>query len=508
MTSPFSTRFVSRDFASHLILGASVTPQTLSWSAFGGPDRAMLRMDGSLSQLLKLAGLLRSPVFVDDLKATPVWWGYVDQITIYFEGSKFTILLDQLFNKVKVTYSFISPDNRLADQLETAYASSAASQLEYGIREAVIHRLNLDEDFAEEFRDTFLELHQWPTSVLSSLETPGQVYAEVSCSGWFSTLAWQSYENLDGFYANYGPGPGSFNFGVSGQRIPSQKFTPSVACDLKYVYFLLRKNNSPTNDLTARLYSDSGGAPNAVLASSSAVGGATLPSTGYSWIRFDFTPYTLSAATSYWVGVIAAPHATNNFFIRIDENACYYQTGHYAKYYNAGTWYVIPNVTSPATYPDLHFRVICINDTGSQLLSIADAGDQFFADILSFNTNLDTSPFRSGQNTCLEEITTLMELGTSNHRLILATVTPNLILKFYEQPDITPTSFIDAKGKFYSSVGSPVLYYFPPIGQWVGLVSTDRHVMPFDQHRVPTCFVQHAEYDCISKIVRINKNYS
>ncbi|MBW1932972.1 MAG: hypothetical protein JRI56_08160 [Deltaproteobacteria bacterium] len=150
MKHSFSIYFSSRDFTSPILTRALITPQTLSWSAFGGPDRAELRMDGSVSVLLQLAGLLRCPVYIHDLATTPVWWGYVDQITIYFEGSKFTITLDKLFNKVKVTYSFISPDNRLADQLETSYAESAASQLEYGIREIVLHRLNLDDDFAEE----------------------------------------------------------------------------------------------------------------------------------------------------------------------------------------------------------------------------------------------------------------------------------------------------------------------------------------------------------------------
>jgi len=506
MKHSFSIYFSSRDFTSPILTRALITPQTLSWSAFGGPDRAELRMDGSVSVLLQLAGLLRCPVYIHDLATTPVWWGYVDQITIYFEGSKFTITLDKLFNKVKVTYSFISPDNRLADQLETSYAESAASQLEYGIREIVLHRLNLDDDFAEEFRDTFLSLHQWPSSVLSSLEKPGHCYAEVSCSGWFSTLAWQSYENLDGFYANYGPGPGSLKFGYPNFRLPSQKFTPGVDCDLKYAYFLIRKVAAPTSNIYARLYSDSGGSPNINLAASNTIAGSSLSPTNYQWSRFTFSPaYTLSAGTPYWITLNGATvNSTNYYSIRIDENACFHQDGHYAMYYGGGIWNLVLNLTSPGTTPHLHFRVVCISDTGSQLFDMVTSGDQFFKGILSLETSLDTSPFRSGQNTCLEEITTLMELGTSNQRLILADVNPDLVLRFYEQPDPTiPTAFLDRSGHFFTREGKPLAACFPPVGQWASMIGTNRYVMPFDRARAPSCFIQSVKWYCDTNVLKI-----
>ena len=145
MTPPFSIFFYSRDFNNPVLssahaLGypvvprAAIAPQALTWTAFGGPDRSTLRVDGSATTLLQLAGLLRCPVRISDQVASPVWWGYVDKVTFNFYGSLFSISLDQLFNKVKVTYSFISPDNRLADQLETDYAESAASQIEIGIK--------------------------------------------------------------------------------------------------------------------------------------------------------------------------------------------------------------------------------------------------------------------------------------------------------------------------------------------------------------------------------------
>ena len=109
MNSPFSIHFFSRDFSSPVFIGTRITPKKLSWSAFGGPDRAAFRLDGDLDHLLDLSGLLRCPVSVDDAQGSHVWWGYVDRVILFMEGSKFVVSLDQLYNRVKVTYSFISP---------------------------------------------------------------------------------------------------------------------------------------------------------------------------------------------------------------------------------------------------------------------------------------------------------------------------------------------------------------------------------------------------------------
>jgi len=311
---------------------------------------------------------------------------------------------------------------------------------------------------------------------------------------------------LDGFYANYGPGPGSLKFGYPNFRLPSQKFTPGVDCDLKYAYFLIRKVAAPTSNIYARLYSDSGGSPNINLAASNTIAGSSLSPTNYQWSRFTFSPaYTLSAGTPYWITLNGATvNSTNYYSIRIDENACFHQDGHYAMYYGGGIWNLVLNLTSPGTTPHLHFRVVCISDTGSQLFDMVTSGDQFFKGILSLETSLDTSPFRSGQNTCLEEITTLMELGTSNQRLILADVNPDLVLRFYEQPDPTiPTAFLDRSGHFFTREGKPLAACFPPVGQWASMIGTNRYVMPFDRARAPSCFIQSVKWYCDTNVLKI-----
>ncbi len=504
----FQINFQARDFSAPVNHGLRISPITLSWSAFGGPDKAHLHLQGRSERLLETAGLLRCPVEISDGFGVMVWWGYVDRIEINFEGVRFAIALGALFNKVKVSYSFISPDNKLADQLETDYAENLASQLEYGIREIVLHEDNLDEFFAEGLRDTFLALHAWPRTELNEKTSKNEMYAEIHCSGWFSTLKWLTYQNLDGFYANYGPGAGTLNFALATARYPAQKFTPGADCDVEYVYFRLRKNNAPTGNVFARIYSDNAGSPNAFLGTSDTFANADLPATGYSWIRFTFAaPVSLTAGTAYWAACCNdAVHAANNLYIKTDEDANYTQEGHYAKYWNGASWVVIPNVTSPGTYPHLMFRVVCSSDSGEQLMQIAAAGNQFFEKIVSLETGTMISPFRSGQKTCLEEILNIMQLGTANQRMILARVSPERHLTFFEQPRPEPTITMDRCGKIFTQESLPVAAYHPPVGQYVYLSGSNYLTLPFDRRRVPTCFVHSAEYNCITGQVELNSS--
>jgi len=473
-------------------------PDRLTWSAFGGPDQAFLSARGTIQNLFELASLLRCGVQIADQYNTPVWWGYVDEVIIFLERVQVKVSLENLFNKVKVLYSFISPDNKLADQLETETANNPQSQREFGIKEMVLHRADLDENFAETLRDTFLSLHAWPTSELSQRSKTGKIHAELHCSGWFKTLAWQAYQNKNGFYANYGPGPGVFGFGDSvNHRYAGQSFTPGVSCDLKYAYFRIRKEGSPPANLTAQLRKDSGGTPQSVLATSGTVSAAKISSEGYEWVKFTWaTSHTLTGGQKYWITLNpGGVNAANYYLLKIDENMTF--TGHGGKYYDQSlsTWYMLPSVTAPGSRPDVYFRVVCVSDTGEQLEDIAAAGNQFFTKITSLATGEKASPYRINGLDCLEEIQALMNLGTVNQRLVLANVTPGRQLEFYEQPDPNEADlYMHGRSRFFTKEYAPLPSYLPPVGRWVRLAATTSIRLPWDKNKLPACFIAGAEY--------------
>jgi hypothetical protein len=496
MTSELRTVIYNRDFTTPPLKPADFTVSELTWSAYGGCDQGSFYTYTTADRLVEFSSLLRCPVVISDPYSDPVWWGYIDKITVLFERSQFTISLEDLYNKVKVKYSFISPDNRLSDQYETAFAENHISKLEYGTREFVIQRQGIDDDFALGLRDTFLELSAFPKSVLAPMPHFEFPQVRFHCKGWFHSLDWISYQCLDGFYANHGPGPGSLAFGDGTTTDVAQAFLTVNSTSVKYAYVMLRKFGGPASNITAHIKADAAGVPGANLATSGAVAGAGLSLYNYTWTKFTFAvPYTLAAATRYWLHInpnIAS--AANYYLIRTDENSNYVAGQMGMRFVGAG-WTYIPSITIPGSMPDLMFRVVCIKDTGTQLAEIAAAGNQFFTQIRPMTSGVLTSPYRFEGNTCLGEINRLLHLGTSNQRKILATVNAQRVLSFYEQP--APDSslvFMDRQGRFFTNTLKALPAYRPPIGQYASLAGVDRLVTPFDRNRVPTYFVDHAEY--------------
>jgi len=322
----FTTEFQRRDFTGPIHPGLPIQPKRLSWTAFGGPDTADLIMTGPPEQLLDMTALLRCGVTIRDSLGEPVWWGFVNEVRIMLEKVQIQVAMKDLANQVKVQYTFISPDNHLGDQLCTSAARDVRSQNEYGVKETVLLRRNIDETFAENLRDTFLTQHAWPVSALDQRTEQGSPRVLLRCTGWFNSLSWRAYENTEGFYANYGPGPGSFAFGNSNSaKYAGQSFTPGADGALKYVYFMLRNVGGATRTITARLHPNDPWYPGAVLATSESFDPGGLPSTAYTWARFTFTnPYPLTGGTHYWITL--NPNGVNGaeyFMLRLDENMTY-----------------------------------------------------------------------------------------------------------------------------------------------------------------------------------------
>ena len=99
--------------------------------------------------------------------------------------------------------------------------------------------------------------------------------------------------------------PGSRTFGETTTPQYAQSFTPSADILLSVVQVPIAKTNSPTDNVTCKIYSDSSNQPGSLIATAlgEAVGSA-LPVSGGSvppMVSFQFTPFTLSTSTQYWV---------------------------------------------------------------------------------------------------------------------------------------------------------------------------------------------------------------
>jgi len=154
----------------------------------------------------------------------------------------------------------------------------------------------------------------------------------------------------------------------------------------------------------------------------------------------------------------------------------------------------VPNISAPGRPVSLYYRVVCLQDTGTHIADVTAIGDQFFNNIWTFTTGVNACPYVQDDITCFEQLQKLMLLGTSNDRLILASVSESRDLTFYEQPGKTPTAYLSKNGEFYTSKGTLLSGWQPPVGQFAILANTPRLIMPFDKNRTPTCFVRNAVY--------------
>lgn len=484
--------FLRRDFSGPLRTKSHWVPERLSWTAFGGCDRALLSSSGTPDEFLESLSFLRCGVQIRDEFSQNLWWGFVDQIDLSLGNIKLTLSLSRLFNRVRVRYSFLSPDNRLADEYLTPFVEDHPSQMEYGVKEHEFQLDNLDSDRAAFFRDTFLSNHAWPESELSQLADGQQVRVQLRCLGWFHTLAWRTYANDNGFFANYGPGPGTHAFGAaSNSSFPAQSFlTKGAPVELTQAFFRLRAEGNPQKNISARLHADLANAPGQTLSVSDPVF-SSFSTTAYRWVKFTFsTPCTLSANTRYWISMDPNGNDGANFFhIKIDENQPF--EGGAGRFYNGATWIPFPSVTTGASgQPDTYFRIVCQNDTSDQLKDLISEGGQFINRVRIPLTGRQTSPYRPGGRTCYEEIVDLMNLGTSNNRLMLASVSPTRDVTFYEQPSPdSPDLYLDRTGQLFTSQGVRV----PPgpsvVGRFAQLSGINRITLPWDRHRLPACFI-------------------
>jgi len=490
----FTTEILRRDFSQPVVLRLPVKPHHLTWSAFGGPEKAELLVNGPADELLDLVNLLRCGVTIRDRLGEPVWWGYIEDVQVELEEVEVQVVLEDLANQVSVQYDYTSPDTLPGDRNLTDEVEDLRSQLEFGIRTRLLRKSNIDAAHAEALRDTWLEQHAWPVSRLSQRKDHGPVQGRLICAGWFKTLGWQPYTQLEGFYGDYGPGSGSFSFGKdTSAKYAGQSFVPGADVNLKSASFMLRNVGGATRALTARLHVNNDWYPGAVIATSEPFSALDLFDNAYKWASFEFaTPVPLTGGDRYWITL--DPNGLNSsayFMLRLDENMNL--IGGAGRYYSqsAGTWYLYP----PSDRPDTYCRFVCVSDTSEQLLAIAGFGGQFFPKITAEPTGIAICPYRNDGLTCLAEINKLMTLGTDKQRLVLAQVTPNRHLRFYEQPSSGQVDvYMDRFSRFYTTEGVPLATWRPPVGRFASFSGANRINLPWDKNRLPACFVSGAEF--------------
>lgn len=173
----------------------TVAVEWFSAAAWGGSEKAELRVEGPVAGVEAAVGWLRRGVEVRNEHGSLVWSGFVQEVRLRQRERTVTVSLLELANRVKVVYTAPNAE----DAAETEWAEDYDSIARYGTVERVESggsEMTLDE--AARLRDEVLAQRAAPALGLAADGGEGEVSALLMCVGWWSTLGWLFYERTGG----------------------------------------------------------------------------------------------------------------------------------------------------------------------------------------------------------------------------------------------------------------------------------------------------------------------
>lgn len=423
-------KFFNRDFTEKAIQpAADFDIRRYMWDMNGGPAQADVDASGDRAVLFELVNHLREPIEILNDRGDAVWWGFLESVDIQWMNIRFGADLDTMFNNVAVAYT------NGPQRFTTQWSGDADSIAEYGYKEMLLSHSDCTDADALSERDTYLARRKTPVPVMGitdGREKKGQ--ASLRLSGWYSTLEWQYYLNLNGFEGYEVTGDGGREIGEDDRPIFAQAFQLGSGAGWTATSLWLRVwrqgPNTPGDNLEVSIRAESGGIPTTILATASMVG-STVP-TNAAWTEFALsTGVALSTSTTYFIYINRSGAIDPDAYYMVDTNMAngyprgapiFFNTNEYA-------W------VSAAYKGDLLFRLTGDTATTTQIQSlVVDAGQFFSGSIIENASGVDTIAYRDGDSDGLYELEKLLGIGTSNDRRLLAEVTRNRYLRVYEEP--------------------------------------------------------------------------
>jgi len=464
-----------------------------SHQAMGGPKLASVSAVGDRAQLFSLINHLRAPVEIYNDLGECVWWGYIAQVSINWEGVGFAVDVDSMSNDVAVAYT----DNNI--RFTTQWSSDADSVAEYGEKEILLTMAEATATDALQRRDTYLAASKYPTPTLQTAGArSGQ--ARITCRGWIDTLDWKYYSNAAGKESYEVVGQGGREIGEDNRPYLAQSFQISSAAAWSASSVWLRpwKEGAPSDNLVVSLHADNSGEPDSTALASCTVAGADIDEYA-DWMEFALSAsVTLQPSTTYWIKVVRSGAVDTANFYMMDTNTDAGYTSGILRLWNTDidAW-----VTEPENWQgDLLFKVVGVSSTTDQITTLVTAAGQFLEGTIIENASgVETNPYRDGDSTALYELEQLLLTGTSNDRRLLCEVTRERYLRVYEEPARPSGSASYALGKNgtlttqYLTVTDNTLC---PVGMWAHLADVIPATVDLSLITDPNLFlVEEAEVD-------------
>lgn len=276
-----------------------------------------------------------------------------------------------------------------------------------------------------------------------------------------------------------------------GQKI-AWSFTPSTNATwtVASIAVKIKRVGAPADGVKLDFCQYSAGVPGAVLDTATLSAAAIGKNMDY--VAFVLTnTQTVAYGTSYFgqLSRTGSYDADNYYVVEVDEDLNY--TGGSLLLWTGSAWVV----RSPDA--DMVFKVLGAWETTAQIQRIySDIGQYLDGFDLINASGIYSNQYRAGENTGADELEALLQAGTTNGRRLLATVTPDWILRVYEQPTPSPdTNLLLNNDGTLSDVGGKALVHGKLCaGRWVELSGFAQFVDEYA--KLSPLFVERAEFDC------------
>lgn len=487
----FYTRGFGRDAGRH---GLKLRVNSLEWDAIGGPRMGSITATGgSESQLWELLEWLRKPVEICHPKTgEPVWWGFVNGVTVRVGAIEIGATLDSLVNRVAVAYSYVAPGtNVVGSRATTTWVQDDLSVGTYGTKEFLSSCGGMTPEAAEARRTAILAAQRFPQGVAAQaggMLPRGRVRysgaknsrsATLSLKGWWSTLGWKyvsvptitavSYETTGA--AEQAVGAADVN-----QQVMQQVYIPAQTVNAVTVQVNVRKAGNPSDSLRVRIYStiEEDDDTSKIGLPDQELGSALIAPLGIGtaagWVLGNLSSEVPMAAGKKFALVVdrvGALDAANYYAMNVNEGLGYGDG--FLRLHNSTTnsW----AARSPDA--DMPFRIGVTNqvETTTQVADLVRQAGQFMTGTeITAGSGVTLSSYLRGDTTANVEIEDLLSVGGVNGRRMLARVLPSRVVKVEEEPANTVVAaYLTGDGSLETKNNQPLDEYEPPVGQWVQL---------------------------------------
>lgn len=448
--------------------GLRYQTRRMTWGVMGGPLQADVDATGSPVRLWQLVELLRCPVEIWD-KYGYAWWGYVDGVTVRLTGTEFGFYLDKMYNRVAVTYSYITPGTQIVGQRKTtAWVNDAASIAMYGTKEYLSSEGGMSNAAAIALRDALLAQFSRPGGIPSLKGRSQGMTATIQCRGWWNTLGWK-YARVDPVtavsYTTTSATEQAVGSANSNSKVMQQVKIGTKSVNVLQLQVYARKQGSPTDNFSLAVYAldGSGNPTGSALASGTAAGSEMSSSLG--WVAVTVSEKELAANTLYGLQVSRSGSVdASNYYVVNVNTGLGYADGVF-RIYNGSNW------AARSPNADMPFQVQVNNNVSitQQIADLITNFGQFFSGVtLESTTTVAQGSYQAGDTNARQVAEDLLKIGGPNGRRLMAHVTRERRVVITEEPAI-PTNFpysVDREGNIYENERR-MTEIRPPIGQWV-----------------------------------------